>query len=399
MESIKQAVILAGGRGERLKPITDTIPKPMVPINGKPFLEHLAELLRANGIEEIVLLLGYLPEKIAEHFNDGKNFGVSIKYSIGNINDLTGTRVRNAAPLLADEFLLLYGDNYWPLNLENLVNFYREKNVIGMLTAYSNTNGDAEHGRENNVRIEKDGRVTYYGPFSGDSNLNAVDIGFFLLKKDIIGLMPEENFSFEHVILPKLIRQNNLAAYITDHPYRAITTIGQIPIVEDFLKPKKVIFIDRDGVINKQMPPHEYVRRREEFEFLPGTLEALEKLTKEGYHIYVITNQRGIARGLMSEGDLKDIHEKMIKEIAKHGGRIAGIYYCPHGLSDGCQCRKPKPGLLFQAARDHNLDLTKTIFIGDDERDLQAGEAAGCKTILTGPSQNLLKVVGDMLKN
>ena len=105
---IKQAVILAGGKGERLKPLTDTLPKPMVPVNGRPFLEYLVELLKNNGIEEIVMLLGYRPEKITEHFGDGTKFGVNIKYSIGAVEDETGTRIKNAKGLLKDKFLLMY---------------------------------------------------------------------------------------------------------------------------------------------------------------------------------------------------------------------------------------------------------------------------------------------------
>ncbi|MEK7169297.1 MAG: HAD-IIIA family hydrolase [Patescibacteria group bacterium] len=394
-----QAIILAGGRGERLRPFTDNLPKPMVPVNGKPFLEYVVELLRENGITEIVMLLGYLPEKITEYFGDGKKFGVSIKYSIGSVDDFTGTRVRNAAPLLADEFLLLYSDNYWPLNLEKLTGFYREKNVTGSLVAYSNVNGDAEHGQENNVRVQEDGRVAYYGPFSKDPNLNAVDIGFFLMKKNIIDMMPKDNFSFEHTILPKLIQNNSLAAYVTDHPYYAITTVGQIPVVEDFFKSKKVIFLDRDGIINRQMPPHDYVKKWEEFEFLPGVLDAFTALTKAGYEIYIITNQRGISRGLMTEDDLKDIHIRMTAEIEKHGGQIAGIYHCSHGNDDNCLCRKPKPGMFFQAAREHKLNLTKSVFIGDTESDRLASEAAGCKTIILKTGEILETAVKSLLNS
>ena len=93
----------------------------MILINGRPFLEYLIELLKGNGIEEVILLLGYLPEKITEHFGDGNKFGVSIKYSVGSVDDLTGTRVRNAASLLKDEFLLLYSDNYWPFDFKKLL--------------------------------------------------------------------------------------------------------------------------------------------------------------------------------------------------------------------------------------------------------------------------------------
>ena len=272
MRPITQAVILAGGRGERLRPLTDDRPKPMILINGRPFLEYLIELLKGNGIEEVILLLGYLPEKITEHFGDGNKFGVSIKYSVGSVDDLTGTRVRNAASLLKDEFLLLYSDNYWPFDFKKLLDFYRSQSTTGSLVAYSNINGDAEHGKKNNVRIEKNCRITFYGPFSEDPGLNAIDIGFFLMKKSILDSMPKDNFSFEHTVLPRLIQNNDLAGYITDHPYYAITTVGQIPVVEKFLKPRKVVFLDRDGIINRQMPPHDYVKKWEEFKFLPGAL-------------------------------------------------------------------------------------------------------------------------------
>jgi D-glycero-D-manno-heptose 1,7-bisphosphate phosphatase len=397
-KKINQAVILAGGQGMRLRPLTNDLPKPMVLVGGRPFLEYLVELLRDNGIEEIVMLLGYLPEKITDHFDNGEQFNISIKYSIGGVDELTGTRVRNAAPLLADEFLLLYGDNYWPMDLEKLVNFYREKLAIGTIVTYSNIYGDAEHGRQNNLRIATDGRVTYYGQFSEDPNLNGVDIGFFLMKKEVIQLMPDENFSFEQVILPKLIEQGGLFAYLTDHPYHAITTVEQLPAVAEFLRPKRVVFLDRDGVINKSMPPHEYVKSWEEFEFLPGALPAIAKLTRADYQIYIVTNQRGIARGLMSESDLTDIHQRMTAEIVKHGGRVAGIYYCPHGDNENCDCRKPKLGLFFRVAREHQLDLTKATLIGDSDSDQKAGEATGCRTIILKPGESLLKVVNNLLE-
>lgn len=394
MNSVTQAVILAGGQGMRLRPLTEHIPKPMILVNGRPFLEHLVDLLRENGIRDIVMLLGYLPEKVVEYFGDGKGFGVTIRYSIGNTENLTGTRVRDAKALINDCFLLLYSDNYWPLQLEKLTMFYEEKKTLGTLVAYSNRYGDAEHGKENNLCVEADGRVSYYGTFGSKNNLNAVDIGFFVLNKKIFSLMPDrENFSFEHTILPKLISQSALAAYVTDHPYYAITTMDQIPTVEKFLTPKKVIFLDRDGVINKQMPPHEHVLRWEEFKFLPGVLNALRELTRGGYQIYIITNQRGIARGLMPENDLREIHKRMTKEIEGCGGKITDIYYCSHEKDENCFCRKPKPGMFFQAAREHRINLTKSIFIGDSESDKEAGEIVGCKIMILNHGETLQSVI------
>ncbi|MFX0087441.1 MAG: D-glycero-alpha-D-manno-heptose-1,7-bisphosphate 7-phosphatase, partial [Candidatus Hodarchaeota archaeon] len=156
--------------------------------------------------------------------------------------------------------------------------------------------------------------------------------------------------------------------------------------------------LDRDGVINKKAPRADYVKKWEEFELLSGSIEAIHFLAKNNYQIFVITNQAGIARGMMTEEDLSKIHENMKKELNKYNITISGIYYCPHGWNDNCECRKPKPGMFYQAAREHHINLKKAIFIGDDERDLQAGEAAGIRSILVTPEKNLLKVVTDLIE-
>ena len=125
-KGIKQAVILAGGLGTRLMPLTKNTPKPMVLVNNRPFLEYLISLLRDNGIEEIVLLLGYLAGKVQKHFRDGSGFGVKIKYSVSEspVEAETGTRLREALPLLDEHVLLMYCDNYWQLNLREMMEFY-----------------------------------------------------------------------------------------------------------------------------------------------------------------------------------------------------------------------------------------------------------------------------------
>ncbi len=392
-KKIKQAVIFAGGLGTRLRPLTLTLPKPMAPVGGRPFLEHLIELLRTNGITDIVLLLGYLPEKIIEHFGDGKKFGVHIRYSVTPVEDETGTRLKKAEALLDDRFLLLYSDNYWPIVLDEMTAFHDATGAAGMMTVYNNRDAGGEYGSKNNVKVEEDGMVSYYGPVSDDVALvNTIDMGFFIMNKAIIGIVPDENVSFQGVVLPHLIKERQLVAYRTDHPYYPITSLGHLPIVEKFLAAKKVIFLDRDGVINKKAAEHDYIKKWEEFEFVPGAVEALKLLTDAGYEIYIISNQRGIARGLMSHDDLADIHQRMGEELERNGARIAGIYYCPHGKDEDCFCRKPRAGMLFRAAREHHINLTKTVMIGDKESDVAAGRAAGCRTILAKEGE-LLAVV------
>jgi len=389
MVLVKQTIILAGGIGTRLRPLTNNLPKPMIPINRKPFLEYLIDLLKENGIEEVVLLLGYLPEKIKEYFGNGSKFGINIKYSIGDVSFETGKRIKNAEELLDDNFLLMYCDNYWPLNLKKLVKYHDNHNVLATVTIYTNK----DNFTKSNMEVDNQGYVILYDKSRKEKNLSGVDIGFFIINKKILELMPDTNFSFEKEILPKLIKKKQLAGYLTEHRYYSIGNIERLPVTEKYLQPKKVIFLDRDGVINEKPPKADYVKNWNEFEFLPGAIEALKILTQNGYEIYIISNQAGIARGIMTEDDLKEIHEKMKKELDNIGAKVSGIYYCPHGWDDGCECRKPKPGMFFQAAREHHIDLTKAVFIGDDERDIQAGNSAGCKTILVTPEKNLLKIV------
>jgi len=390
MIKIKQAVILAGGQGTRLRPITDKIPKPMIQFHGKPFLEYIIEMLKENGINKITLLLGYLPDPVVDYFGNGKKFGIKIKYSIGAVEDKTGTRIRNAEELLDKHFMLMYCDNYLPFNLQQYVDFHNKQKTQATVMVYTNKDGFTK----NNILVDSDGFVVKYDKTRKDKNLSGVEIGFFILNKEkIFSMMPNDNFSFEKVIIPPLVKEHNLSGFLTDNRYYSIGNLERLKITERFLKPKKVVFLDRDGVINKKAPKADYVKKWEEFEFIPGAIEGMKYLSENGYQIHIITNQAGIARGMMTEEDLADIHKKLKEELAKHGIKIEAIYYCPHGWDEGCDCRKPKPGMFYQAAREHDINLSKTIFIGDDERDKIAGDAAGLKTILVYPNESLLEVV------
>jgi D-glycero-D-manno-heptose 1,7-bisphosphate phosphatase len=194
------------------------------------------------------------------------------------------------------------------------------------------------------------------------------------------------------------VEKRQLRGYMTEYRYDSISTPERIPLTEQFLRRKKIVFLDRDGVINKKAPKADYVKRWEEFIFLPGSIEAINLLVRNGYKIFIITNQAGIARGMMTEEDLNTIHENMKKELEKHNIKISGIYHCPHGWNDGCECRKPKPGMFHQAARDHHINLTKALFIGDDERDMEAGTAAGIESFLISPENDLLDVTKSIIE-
>jgi D-glycero-D-manno-heptose 1,7-bisphosphate phosphatase len=143
---------------------------------------------------------------------------------------------------------------------------------------------------------------------------------------------------------------------------------------------RRAVFLDRDGVINENRG--DYVKSWEEFVFLPGALAALRRLAQSPFVVVVISNQSAVGRGLLSVERLEDIHRRMVGDVARCGGRIDAIEYCPHRPDEACDCRKPRPGLLRRAAREHNLDLPQSYFIGDSRSDVEAGINAGCQPVL-----------------
>jgi D-glycero-D-manno-heptose 1,7-bisphosphate phosphatase len=159
---------------------------------------------------------------------------------------------------------------------------------------------------------------------------------------------------------------------------------------------KKAAFLDRDGVINRKPPEGQYVTRWEELQFLPGVPDAIILLTRAGYEVYVVTNQRGVAKGLLTQDDLESIHQRMRQELAHAGAVVTEVYYCPHEKQPPCSCRKPAPGMLLTAAQSHDLDLASSWMIGDSEIDVEAGRNAGCKTVRIVQGQSVEKNGADL---
>ena len=389
-----QAVILAGGRGERLRPLTDIRPKPMIEIQGKPFLEYNLEMLRRQGFERVLLLLGYMPEVVQDYFGDGQRWGLRIEYSVTPVEDETGRRIKQAEHLLDDCFVLLYCDNYWPMRMEQMWQRFVESGAPGMLTVYSNKDSYTK----DSLRVDANGFVAVFDKQRRAPDLKGVEIGYGIFRKELLAMLPQENVSFEETLYPVLAQRGQLAAYVTDHRYYSVGSIARLPLTETFLARRPAIILDRDGVLNRKPPRANYVRRWEEFEWLPGAREALRKLRMAGFRVIVVSNQAGVARGAMTEADLIEIHRRMVRETVLAEGRIDAIYYCPHNWDEGCECRKPRPGMLFQAQRDFSLDLSRSPFVGDDERDAQAANAAGCPSVLVSEQKPLLEVVTELIE-
>jgi D-glycero-D-manno-heptose 1,7-bisphosphate phosphatase len=227
--------------------------------------------------------------------------------------------------------------------------------------------------------------------------LQGVEISYAILTDLALELLPEKDALFEEAIYTPLAEQGRLTAYVSDHRYYSVGSLNRIPLTETFFRRVPTVILDRDGVLNRKPPRATYVRTWSDWEWLPGALDALKLLKQSGYRVIVVSNQAGINRGAMSRADLDDIHARMKAEVERAGGHIDGIYVCPHDWDEGCECRKPKPGMLFQAQKDFDLDLSRTYFIGDDERDGIAADAAECPFALVTPSCSLLDIVQRLL--
>ena len=385
---IEQAVIVAGGRGERMRPFTDAHPKPLYPVCGKPFISRLIDQIKTFGIKRIVILLGYLAEQVVEELGDGRKNGIEVSYDIAPVEFETGDRLIHALPLLDENFLMMYCDNYCPINFENLEDSFFKNNAAVQLSVYSNK----DHYTKDNV-IVNDGKVFAYDKSRKQPGLAGVDIGYALIQKTVVSSLTKNVGNFEKAVYGNLVQEGKLYATVTDHRYYSIGSFERLSLTEEFFKEKKVVFLDRDGTINVKPPRACYVEKPEDFIWIPGAIEAIKELNDHGVITILITNQPGIARGNITKEELDAIHAKMQADLKEYGAKIDHIYCCFHDWDEGCDCRKPKPGLLYQAQKDLSLDLTKCVFFGDDERDMEAGKAAGCRSIVIDETNTLLKAV------
>jgi len=160
--------------------------------------------------------------------------------------------------------------------------------------------------------------------------------------------------------------------------------------------PRRIVLLDRDGVINRDSP--DFIKSWEEFEFIPGSLEALRRLNETGHAVIVVTNQSGVARGLIAPETLETMHRNLKAAAAAAGGRILDIFYCPHGPHEACRCRKPAVGLVEQARRRYSFDPARSVLVGDSLRDIRCGLRAGCAgTVLvrTGKGEAALAAMAE----
>ena len=373
-----QALILCGGMGTRLRPLTDTTPKPMVEVGGRPFLEYLLEQLCEQGIARFVLATGYLGEQVSHHFGAGSRWGWEIRYSHGPVDWDTGRRLYEAAEMLDERFVLMYSDNFAPFDLEALSLHHHAGGRAITVTLKDRVRG--------NVAYEEEAGITAYDPARGGEGLAHVEIGYAVVERDeILGILstvkgqPDVSFS---EVLALAATDGRLSGFPTLGPYYSISDPTRLEQTAEYLAPKRILLLDRDGTINKKRGPGEYVETWDDFQFIPETIDALRSLSSEGFEFIVITNQAGVALGLVDEVDVDRIHKNMTRELGRLGIEVLDVYVCPDHWESGSLMRKPAPGMFFLASNEHCFRLDRVLYVGDDVRDCEAAAAAGCGMVL-----------------
>ena len=421
-----KVVIMAGGKGTRISSVASDIPKPMIKVEGIPVLEREIECLKDQGFDDIIVTVSHLGNIIMDYFGDGsgnspatgKPFGVHIEYyfekePLGNAGALFKIKDK-----LTSDFLLLNADAMFDVDFKRFVAFHQKHG--GLVTLFTHPNSHPydsgliianKNGSVEKWLAKEDERPRYYR--------NRVNAGLHVINPkvlELIGINVDSvgkvdangkpvKVDLDRQLLKPLAGTGKMFCY--DSPeyvkdmgtperyYSVCKDCEESRISAKNLKNKqKAIFLDRDGTINKYVG---FLRNIDEFELIDGVAEAIRKINESGYLAIVVTNQPVIARGEVSFEGLEEIHNKMETLLGKKGAYLDAIYYCPHHPHKGyegerpelkidCDCRKPKPGMLFKAAEDFNIDLSQSWMIGDGENDVKAGIDAGCKTVLLSNS-------------
>lgn len=414
-------VIIAGGQGTRIASVNSEIPKAMIPVCGKPIIEHEVELCRRYGYTDFLFIIGHMGDQISSYFGDGSKWDVNIEYYHETQPLGTAGALGYLKDKLKEDFFVLYGDTIVDFDMNAMLAYHQAKHADATLFLHPN-----DHPYDSDiVDLDADGKVRkfYNKPHEdGFVSRNIVNAALFIFSPKILTqIMVGVKSHIEKNVLPRCLESGmNLYGYISFEYIKDMGTPERYYAVCDDVKNGKVarlnrsnmrpaIFLDRDGTISKEV---NLLNSPEQIELIEGAAEAVRLINKSDYLAVIVTNQPVIARNLCSIEELEYIHATLETILGKEGAYINAIYYCPHHPDKGypeerpeykidCECRKPKPGMLLQAAKEWNIDLSRSVMIGDTTRDLQAGVNAHVKEsimIETNKPNALLDAVRKIIK-
>ena len=428
-----KTVIMAGGKGTRISTVRSDLPKPMIPVCGKPVLEWQIENLKASGLTDIVLVIGHLGDAIKDYFGDGSRWDVKISYFI-ETQPLGTAGALFRMPELQEDFLLMSGDVMLDVDFNRFIRFHKEHNALASLTVHPNNHPFDSSLIVTEILPARDGGMPLYTNRvvkwmnKEDERLyyrNIVNAGIEMISPQLLDdarakIACLDKVDLDRDVLKPGIGSGRIFAYETSEYIKDMGTPERLNEVESDLMSGKIaahnlsvkqkaIFLDRDGTINKTSG---FLRDVNDFELIDGVAEAIRLINKSGYLAVVVTNQPVIARGECSFERLQEIHNKMETLLGKEGAFIDGLFLCPHHTDKGfegerieykidCDCRKPKVGLFLQAQQTLNIDLSQSYMVGDSGIDVKAAENAGCKKAMlieTNVENALLDAVNEILK-
>ena len=405
-----KTVIMAGGKGTRIASVNAEVPKPMIPILDKPILEYQLECLRDQGYDDFILVVGHLGHVVQDYFGDGsgispatgKPFGVKIEYVVETEPLGTAGALFLLKEKLGEDFLLLCGDVIFDIDVKRFYDFHKTHGGVATLFTHPNS-----HPYDSGIIMADDeGKVTNWlhkeDPRQWYRNRVNAGLHFFSHKIFEQGLFQElKKVDLDREVLKPLIPTGQLFVYDSPEYVKDMGTPDRFfAVIEDIRSgkvrgknlsnPQKCVFLDRDGTLNKLVG---FLRDIDELELLPGAAEAVRKINESGYLAILATNQPVIARGEVTFDQLREIHNKLETLLGQEGAYLDAIYFCPHHPHKGyegeipelkfdCECRKPKPGMLLQAAKDYHIDLSASYMVGDGEFDVRCGLNAGCKSVM-----------------
>lgn len=418
---MKQAVILCGGKGTRLGAEFSHLPKPLVPVDGIPLLDRIISTAAKAGVERVILAAGHLGEMISARYAGYNPWNIAIHTHIEARPLGTAGCLHEVADLLDEQFVLLYGDVFLDFDLGALVARHeREHPVATILLRQSDHPMDSDLVE---VPANSD-RVTAFLPkATRDPNgvyRNCSNAAVYSCSREMLYYIAKDVSSdiATHVFPAILAAGKEIRAHWLEETgyVKDMGTPGRLLEVERYWrrklagiaarkspKPIRAVILDRDGVILKDNGPS---TDPDAIEFMPGALDGIKGFTGDGLDCMVATNQPWIARGLLSEDQLSAVHERIKSVVCAHGGMLLEILHSPyhpethHGegiaeLRRSSECRKPRPGMLFELMEHFGCDPAETVMIGDSKADILAARNAGLRSILIGSDPQALEAEPD----
>ena len=381
-------IVLAGGLGTRLRSVVSEVPKCMAPVAERPFLYYILDYLRSYNVERVILSVGYLREKIYEWIDECRStFPFEILYAVEETPLGTGGGIRLALnECKAEQVAILNGDTFFNVPLDEFATQHVESGALLSVALKPMEN----FSRYGNVELNEDGTIAAFKEKSFCER-GFINGGVYMASRaalcEKLAAKPAK-FSFETEVLQELAGSDLMYGFKyfgyfidigipedysrADREFKIASGIVDFGNGDGELDP---LFLDRDGVINR-LRVDDYVKCIEEFEFMPGVQNALARWSRLFKRVIVVTNQRGVGKGVMTEASLVNIHQYMVEQVEQAGGRINAIYYCT-ALKNEDPNRKPHPGMAAMALGDFpQIDLEKSVMIGDSESDKEFAKRA-----------------------